>query len=172
MPTMPTITDDNYYHTPFILDNLHKAYKAIALVPEEELNLRHYMQPGSVQPTERNPCGAHYCAFGELTLVPHFQDLGFALKEWKGEGQWYPVEPANLTQYELDAPGHYVWLNRFFGPRAWARLFDMRGNGTLDNNLFATYGSSISDKELALARIKRQIQLVADYPIPADPHES
>lgn len=133
-----------------ILDNLRLAHTVISGIPEDTLDLRQY----------KTECGTIACTAGHLSMHPHFA----------------PFMRLELT-HEVDGVGGYSLrpvdffdLDASFGPAAFDSMFAQRGQGRFDswhpNRVYdheeeeSHVHPRVSDKELALWRIERQIEEV------------
>lgn len=139
---------------PTIKENLEQLIKFVEEEPEQLFDLRLYETP--------TPCGTLHCALGLAATKPFFQGQGLRFLGGLliiADGRW----PNNHT------------LAPLFGEDSWSRLFEVRGldykvegevvidsvfdGGSWDAGIFAKLGPGITDKELALARLNRQLAL-------------
>lgn len=125
-----------------------------------------------------NQCGTPHCAAGWLAQEPHFQELGMALGQNPGTRTRSSIYPAFRmividTKPELSpAPESFAqrfdFLDRIFGDEAFDRLFACYGDGSNDQDivgdgvdLYERNENSKTDKDLALARLRRQLAIYA-----------
>ncbi len=122
-----------------IRENLTQLRAAVEDWPEEEFDLAEI----------KTACGSHYCALGIACTMPYFHALGLSL---------IGSSPVIGGHY----PGSHD-LDEMFGRLAWGRLFASRQLGGWDAELTRDTkeerDDSVSDKQLALARIDRQLVL-------------
>ena len=117
-----------------ILENLRIAIEALEAAPEEAIDLARF----------KSPCGTLFCFAGLLTTVPHFQALGMRLEEKYGWENYYSLKVKDTNYRNI-----WTELDEIFGKDSFSNLFE--------NNQFI---SIISDKSIALARARKQIELV------------
>lgn len=137
--------------------NLKKLIEIVEATPTEIINLKEY----------RSECGTLFCLLGLAALDPFFQAQGVTFENRRfdqgikvclcvnGNAAWGHVDPA---------------LDKLFGPRA-SKLFEQRYHGcelsadfqedqsiTLAGHyLVDAESNEVSDKELALARLRWQL---------------
>lgn len=125
---------------PTIRENLLRAIKLVEDEPVQLVDLDEY--------AKTTPCGTLHCAAGLCASDPFFQAQGMTLD---GFG-WLHTQPKDLPTDDLDA---------LFGICAWQRLFNARACGTWDQGWLDPEAGHISDKELALLRLNKQLE---EYP--------
>lgn len=123
---------------PTIRDNLLQAIAATEAFPERLLALHYYRK--------ETDCGTMYCLAGLLTTVPHFAEQGLTLQRSERDPTWTLVTEGRK-------------LNDILGYSAWFRLFAPRGAAEWDEQLLRD--GTLTDKQLALARLRRQLE---EYP--------
>lgn len=122
---------------------LKMALLVIMRTPEEVMYLNSYKRVYH--------CRTLHCAAGHLTLDPEFRALGLRLFEVGGSA--VPV-------YE-DSLGHKAMDALFKDEDAFFKYFETYGNGKWDESLTACR-FTMSDKQLALARLHRGIKELED----------
>lgn len=136
-----------------IIENLELAIKAVEEYPEELFDLERFQ--------DRTQCGTLYCTAGLLSTVPHFYHQGVKLvdegEDLCGANRWRlirKIDPATGVM-------NYTYLWSLFGDWAFDRLFEGRGHGIWDEhliaNLYEKHDRFVTDKELALARLQKQL---------------
>lgn len=130
--------------TPTIRENLLEAIKAIEAWPEEKLDLEYFMKTSA-------SCGTLYCAAGLLTITPFFIEQGLYLQNIGGRNAFRKAGDEDTIAFR--AP----WVSDMFGEGAFGNLFATHGQGDLDKELLAD--GYLSDKALALARLRKQLEM-------------
>jgi hypothetical protein len=125
-----------------ILNNLDIAIQAVTDQPEKLFDLASYIC--------KTECGTLYCTAGVLAQHPHFQALGWTL----ACGLVGIRSTQGTLSLQQGADSH-------LGEDAWNRLLAPRGEGVWDQ-IYMT--KPISDKGLALARLKAQGAIYARNP--------
>lgn len=137
-----------------IINNLEILSAAVEAQPEPMFNLRRFKN--------ETECGTLFCTVGLATTIPHFQELGFKMVE--EYPKWFMVQVGDDAIYDEGVSEEY------FGEEAFARLFEPAGQGYLDNKLgyidhdedCDTIPPNMTDKELALARLRLQIKVLKE----------
>lgn len=149
-----------------VVDNLEALLAAVEAQPETLFDLSSFRKDTS--------CGSNFCTAGLACTLPRFQALGFKLEvtgERYGGGLMYTAKVGGLGVYqsvngEDDYGDEEADVADFaLGEGAWQNLFKMSGDGALDAELGYYYNwesntANMTDKELAIARLKEQIELV------------
>ncbi len=140
------------------LANLHSLREMWLQVNPEAVDLATYKK--------EHACGTHACLMGWACLSGRFSHIMKLVPMGEfAPGRWFPRQAdykGETTDYT-----ELRWLDNHFGPGA-TYLFDPRDDehGMLDETLLNRVGGpavhSMSDWELALARIDLQIQLVSN----------
>lgn len=123
-----------------IIENLHRAYEILDAVPETNFSLDSYHRETS--------CGTIMCAYGWLSTTEFFQKQGIRLRE-HDSGRFDPPD------------GICDRLDNIFGPDAWVSLFSTKGASWYDTTWHNEKNQT--DKQLALLRIKRQLQRIEPH---------
>jgi hypothetical protein len=118
---------------PTIRENLIQAIAAVKARPEHLFDLDKYIQ-------ERE-CGTLFCTAGLLCHTPHFQGMG-----WHMEGSYPAVSDTGSFDEQAEIA---------LGEHTYGRLFCQRGGGYWDGELLEP---GMTDKDLALARLHRQLE--------------
>lgn len=162
-----------------IIENLELAIKTVEAQPEEQFGLESFK--------EETSCGTIFCTAGLLTTVEHFRNQGMLLNPTLGGWDW----PRLMTRQSTRTPGlyNYEWVADLFGPDAFNNLFEIRDQGEWDSSIIecargnhmdslrskgmdpGEYPFTFSDKELALARLSYQLDLIKSAldPVGEDP---
>lgn len=149
-----------------IKQNLTILLAAVEAQPETLFNLDRYKAD--------EPCGTIFCTLGLGCSMPYFIEKGFGFIEETlyGGGKLYyaSLDGAHV----LEVPDA---LDKVFGESAWQRLFAPAGCGNIDGEVGyddesvvvgeGAWGDPVckpnmTDKELAIARLKYQIKLYSD----------
>ncbi len=138
---------------PTIRENLIAAIAAVAAWPENRFDLETF--------TGTNECGTFYCSLGLLTTVPHFRKQGLRLRtKERREGASFGVGKEGVEDAQFASQA--TWPDEMFGMHAFYRLFSGRGDGDLDDAIITDLdlqrGERLSDKELAIARLRWQLE--------------
>lgn len=133
-----------------IRDNLIEAIKEVTLFPEEQLDLKMYVV--------ESECGTLYCAAGLLATKPFFQEQGLVLETSQftlyGKPHQY-VTHATMSEGMYDR----TWATMLFGVDGFLHIFAPRARGTWDDIFFDDTGDQLTDKELVLLRLQKQLTL-------------
>lgn len=138
-----------------IINNLRKAIGVVAAYPEDRFDL------GTFRQNQHN-CGTLFCTYGLLTESRQFPTI-----------KWGPVLPGYPSGYpfigsrsENENFWPHPWTtsqkdrqDELFGKKAYGKLFELRGAGIYDFEIFLEQLNTLSDKNLALARLKKQLAL-------------
>lgn len=142
-----------------IKQNLEILLAAVEAQPETLFDLDAFRQD--------EPCGTLYCTAGLAATLPYFQCLGLKLDD---TCVWTEVTGKGVDV--IDGGGDYL-----FGENSWYNLFTPPGEGRLDalvgykyegelvgkhSSGCGIYKPNMSDKELAIARLKEQIGQYSD----------
>jgi hypothetical protein len=120
-----------------IVQNLKKAIEAIEGRDSSELELSCF--------TSKGECGTLYCSAGILAITQYFYDQGMMFKE-----DHVYINGRSMFQAEVG--------DIMFGTCAYSRLFELRGCAEWDGEIDPR--DEMTDKELALARLNRQLEVV------------
>lgn len=123
-----------------IKENLIKAIEIVSAYDQNLFNLNTYRFIGD--------CGTILCSAGLLASHPFFNKQGLTFP---------PLALAPRKVGESSSMSKGDWTNEMFGTDAYDTLFEQSGFGSWDDQFFKVY-PSIPDKQLALARFKRQLQ--------------
>lgn len=140
-----------------IIQNLETLIEAVEAHPEDHFNLSRFKQ--------ETECGTLFCTIGLAATMPYFQEQGLELVNITprfSERQVFDVRINGGHSYEA------MLVDPLFGPNAFGRLFDPAGLGSLDevlgyvdeDELGNTIQPNMTDKELALARLRNQVKLI------------
>lgn len=131
-----------------IRNNLLHVLELVKLHPEKELNLKCYKV--------KTVCGTLYCTLGLICEDPTFQEKGFSLVESGGGNglQYYEVKINSAQPLDFGK----AFLDSLFGENSHQNLFAPFGRGSYDSEL-TTQVKDLTDKALAIARLKKQISL-------------
>lgn len=134
-----------------IIDNLEVLLAAVVAQPEEMFDLGTWRS--------KHTCGTICCVAGLASLMPRFQALGLG---------WNPVEAepyfGNVSMW--DGGG-----DTLFGVDSMDELFRPAGSGGLDDTIgfekhydddWTYNGQSMTDRELAIARLEYRIKEYKD----------
>lgn len=127
-----------------IRDNLLAARAAIEAEPEAGLDLKEF----------ENHCGTIHCALGLLATLPFFNAQGLTMCR-TSEGM-----PVPYLGVEFMYIGWRNNIDEMFGKGSYFRLFEARGCSTWDDELLGSdRPRMLNDKQLALARLDKQLEL-------------
>ncbi len=138
-----------------IKNNLMVLRAAVEAQPEQNFNLDAFK-------TEEPECGTLFCTVGLACTMPVFQAKHYALTlvqdSWRYSGAgWF--EATREGQDVCD----YGVTDVEFGEDSFGNLFEMRNQGQQDDAHpsydFGEIDRSVTDKELALWRLDRQIAI-------------
>lgn len=139
-----------------IIKNLCRAISIVEAAPEESVKLDSYKS--------ETKCGTFFCTFGLLSQDEYFQKQGITLTECK------TPDDATVLHYDgspmfappINTKEEFKALDNLFGEDAFDTLFSLRGVGSLDSQVGAlkAAGTSMSDKDYALARLRMQLFLM------------
>jgi hypothetical protein len=134
-----------------VIHNLEVAISIIEEAPADKFDLTHF--------AEHTDCGTIACSLGTLAMQPYFQAQGLALCEG---GTMY----SNRLGCRLNGRNvlYSEELNDMFGEDAFKRLFHARYSGICDMDILKSCtgddaDDKISDKQLALKRLTRQLAI-------------
>lgn len=146
-----------------VLDNLQKLLQIVEAIPEKDMDLR-FFKLDKVN-AEGEICGTLFCAVGAAACDPYFNALGLTLVG--GDyGSSYRFRPTMRGISLSDRDEFNRQLDQIFGKDSFAEMFERRGNGIFDDLFLGeNCDSKMTDKELALLRIHRQISLVTTYSV-------
>ena len=119
-----------------IRENLSKVISLVEAEPEKWVDLGRYVS--------KLMCGTFHCTLGLIAASGNWPEI------WLDDCS--VIISDEYLAYESDI------LNDLFGVSAYERLFHQRGSGDWDVELLAILGEGVSDKELALARLKCQLK--------------
>ncbi len=133
-----------------IINNLEILTAAVEAQPEPMFNLSRFKS--------ETECGTLFCTVGLATTIPHFQELGFHIVQLAPNWLGVNVDDEFIADEGVS--------ERYFGQEAFPRLFEAAGQGSQDSALGyldedeAGYDIplNMTDKELALARLRLQIK--------------
>jgi hypothetical protein len=128
-----------------IISNLFLLRDAVAKYEPKLFNLSSYKKV--------RECGTLYCTAGLAATLPAFKEQGMALQ---ADGWDWSI--VRVNGHDIDDDGIADGL---FGEDAWKTCFAPREEGKYDGNFPGLYDDSVTDKELALWRLSRQISIVA-----------
>lgn len=128
-----------------IISNLFLLRDAVAKYEPKLFNLGAYKK-------ERE-CGTLFCTAGLAATLPAFKKQGMAL--FADGFDWFMVR---VNGHDIDDDGIADGL---FGVDAWRTCFAARAEGKHDGDFPGVYDDEVTDKELALWRLSRQISIVA-----------
>jgi hypothetical protein len=136
-----------------IIENLRLAHAVISGIPDSAVDLKFF----------RSECGTIACMAGHLCAHPHFAEF-MVLKldgsSWQLSSRLPDGGLVPLYSYEaMGAPDAHL------GKNAIERLFSRRDFGEFDYehpSWCDAVGAGVTDKELALWRIERQIEEVTN----------
>lgn len=131
-----------------IKQNLESLIVAVEAQPEEKFDLDRYKQ--------ETDCGTAFCTAGLASTMPEFQAQGLNYQKIPNteRGMVY-VGTLSIWYRGVSDP--------MFGPDSFTRLFEPAGVGALDGLLgYDDEGETpnMTDKELALARLRNQLQTI------------
>lgn len=135
--------------TATIIKNLNTLAAAIVAYPEQLFDLQRYRL--------KEDCGTLYCSAGLAASMPFFQEQGMTFDEGCGDVL------VNGIFIAISVTG----LDKMFGSDAFDVLFSTYHSGMYDTQLIIKIEDSketndpVTHKELALARIAKQIELVS-----------
>ena len=140
-----------------ILDNLQRLRGLVEAFPEELINLDRFCIT--------KDCGTLFCVAGLMATDPYFQRFGYKLNR-SSEYTNSPFYVYRESNYIFDRINGIDVSADIFGVDAYDRLFDQRGNGEFDSDLLGfdedghpdSHNEDVTDKQLALYRIDRQIE--------------
>lgn len=132
------------------LDNLEVLLAAVQAQPETLFDLSKYQQ--------KTTCGTMFCTAGLATTLPHFQALGFTMATGPSSYSDRPFTGVKVGANWIFDRGV---VSKHFGA-VFDDLFSPAGCSDTDDDLGYLYDSdscvaNMTDKELAVARLKRQI---------------
>jgi len=138
-----------------ITSNLETLLAAVEAQPEDNFDLSHFRQDTA--------CGTNFCTLGLACTMPKFREMGFSLRE-----ELNTFAPSGFSYHAQVNGLSAMWGNRTdfaFGTNSYERLFEPADDGNLDEELgyefdYDTDTANMSDKELAIARLKKQIELM------------
>jgi hypothetical protein len=145
-----------------IIENLEALKAAVEAQPESRFDLSRFRND--------TPCGTNFCTAGLAASLPQFQALGFRLdatpKDYAPGEFNYTVSVNGIDVYSPvsgDEEDEADAADLVFGARAWQHLFETAGDGELDREIGYAYDwkedvGNMTDKELAIARLKKQIE--------------
>jgi len=123
---------------PTIRENLLRAIQLVEDEPAQLLDLSSIVR--------ETGCGTLHCVIGLCVTDPFFRDQGLRMYGWM-----------LMVGEQIAGRG----LPPMFGTDAWDRLFHRRGWGTWDQPWLDPEDGHITDKELALMRLNKQLE---EYP--------
>jgi hypothetical protein len=138
-----------------IVANLEALLAAVEAQPETLFDLSFFRN--------ETECGSNFCAVGLACTMPEFQAMGFNLRatanDYSRDGFSYRAEINGALA---------MWNNRTdfaFGTDSYQRCFEPANEGSLDNELGYEFDrdtdtANMTDKELAVARLKKQIAIL------------
>jgi hypothetical protein len=131
-----------------ILKNLTKLRELVEATHEKQFNLATFRTD--------HPCGTVFCAAGIAASDPYFQAQGLTLQPTGYITQPYELclHDVGITASVPDNRTVVKGLSKMFGRDAWNRLFVEWPGGIFDDE----FDDNLTDKELALTRIDRQIK--------------
>lgn len=124
-----------------IRENLLVLIEAVKSEPEKLFDLSVYER--------KNSCGTLHCTLGLAATLTHFRMQGL---EISASTVAVPVIGGTLV-YDV---GAYDKLDQLFGKESCGRLFGAKHEGEWDFDLQA---EQLTDKQLALARLDKQLEL-------------
>lgn len=142
------------------IENLEILIDAVEQHPEELFDLSKYKQ-------EKN-CGTLFCTLGLAASMPEFQAQGVEF-----------VKRPEYSSSDVKINGETAWYadtaDGIFGPEAFSRLFEPADCGSMDAFLRYSpgfvehcddgdiqHGPNMTDKELALARLNKQLSILKE----------
>lgn len=131
-----------------IRENLLVLIEAVTNEPEHLFDLTNF--------EKKEPCGTLHCTLGLATTLPHFYMQGLVMQPAEKERAACPAADG-IRAYQ---PSCYAKLDALFGEESYCRLFEPAEGGEWDVELLAP---DMPDKELALARLNKQLE---NYPDP------
>lgn len=139
-----------------IVSNLEALLAAVEAQPESQFDLSYFRHDSE----DENVCGTLFCTVGLACTMPRFQAEGYELiatpKNYDPGKFTYHVEVHGTDVRDSDAS------DAAFGTGAWFSLFTPAGDGLFDTDLGYKvsgddYEGNMTDKELAILRLKKQI---------------
>ncbi len=130
-----------------IRENLLVLIKAVEDEPEPLFDLSAFEQITS--------CGTLHCTLGLAGTLPHFYEQGLTLEPKDGIKASCP----HIGGADIWKPGSWEKLDVLFGEDSYYRLFETYGGGALDSELVDLQNDASNSKELALARLNKQLEL-------------
>lgn len=127
-----------------VLVNLRKARQIIEAAPENEFDLMLFKK-------EKVGCNTIMCTAGWLASDPFFIKQGMRLILDEG------AREREVRYWTLETSNPMKLASTLFGPDAFHRLFPTAFCGEWDSEIYGGWEPSMTEKDLALARIDRQI---------------
>lgn len=124
-----------------IIKNIDVLIAAVKAEPSKKFDLSTYVQ-------EKPSCGTLHCTAGLAATLPYFKRRGWKLYINGDGGFGVLVKGVYVSSSSV--------VNSQFGDDAWDRLFDVRWSGEFDRFHPKYLDSSVTDKELALWRLRMQ----------------
>lgn len=140
-----------------ILENLKLLHSAVLSQPESHFGLAQFKQ--------EEPCGTLFCTAGLAATMPEFQAQGVELvgtptPSLYGTKTWWQVLINGEPLWDVDE--YIAPADDLFGDAAADNCFSERWESPYDEAVLAEWEDSrdVSDKQLALYRLERQIEAV------------
>ncbi len=131
-----------------IITNLKLLHSHVQLQPETRFDLQRFKK--------EKECGTCFCTAGLAACIPEFQSMGLQIYE---QDEMFYVSFNGVDVWESSG------IEKVFGQECFGNLFEIRDAGYLDEQHLKWNGDmweldeSITDKQLALWRLERQIEI-------------